>query len=111
MGLTRGNDDSLWFVEIMGNKIGKITISGEITEYDIPTPNARPHAITAGAETDLWFTEWGANKIGRLTREQSFEEYPIKTSNGEPHGIGCDKDGNVWFALECNKIGKLSLLK
>lgn len=70
-------------------------MSGEITEYDIPTPNARPHAIAAGVESDLWFTEWGANKIGRFTKERTFEEYTIQTPNGEPHGIGCDKEGRM----------------
>lgn len=95
----------------MGNKIGKITVSGDITEYDIPTPNARPHAIAAGVKSDLWFTEWGGNKIGRLTSDQTIEEYTINTPHAEPHGIGCDNDGTVWFALECNKIGKLKLTK
>ncbi len=86
--------------------MGRITLDGEISEYDIPTLNARPHAIAAGKNNDLWFTEWGANKIGRISvMDGKMNEYDIPTSSAEPHGITCDENGEVWFALECNKIG------
>ncbi len=49
-----------------GNKIGKITTSGSITEYPIPTSSSYPIGITAGPDGNLWFTEGEGNKIGRL---------------------------------------------
>jgi virginiamycin B lyase len=41
-GITLGSDGNLWFTERFANRIGKITTSGTITEYDLPTPNAQP---------------------------------------------------------------------
>lgn len=111
MGITKGNDGALWFVEIIGNKVGRITTSGIITEYEIPTLNSRPHAITAGVGNELWFTEWGSNKIGRIKDNKIIEEYPIKTPNAEPHGISSYKGEMIWVALECDKLGNLTLKK
>lgn len=36
--ITAGPDGNLWFTERQGNKMGKITTSGQITEYPVPTP-------------------------------------------------------------------------
>lgn len=110
VGITSGPDGALWFVQIMGNRIGRITTSGEIKEFEIPTPNARPHAIVSGTNGDLWFTEWGGNKIGRITIDGKITEYPIPTKIAEPHGITVGADGDIWFAEECNQIGRLILL-
>jgi virginiamycin B lyase len=35
--MVAGPDGALWFTEIHGNQIGRITTSGQITEYAIPT--------------------------------------------------------------------------
>jgi hypothetical protein len=64
--ITAGPDRNLWFTETLANKIGRITPSGTITEYRVPTSNSNPGEITAGPEGDLWFTQSG-NKIGRIT--------------------------------------------
>lgn len=92
----------------MANKIGRITTSGEISEYVIPTPAARPHAIISGKNGDLWFTEWGGNQIGRVTVEGVITEYEIPTKNAEAHGIAICPNGYIWFAEECNLIGRLT---
>jgi streptogramin lyase len=39
-GIALGPDGALWFTEQSGNKIGRITTDGTITEYPIPTPTA-----------------------------------------------------------------------
>ena len=49
------------------NKIGRITTSGTITEFPIPTPGSSPHGIALGPDGAIWFTELGADKIGRLS--------------------------------------------
>jgi len=39
----------LWFTEAIGNKIGRITPDGTITEYSLPTPNyTYPGKIAGG---------------------------------------------------------------
>jgi virginiamycin B lyase len=59
-----GPAGNLWFTEFNGNKIGRITPQGAITEFPVPTANSAPNGITAGPDGSVWFTEEGANKIG-----------------------------------------------
>jgi virginiamycin B lyase len=66
-GITAGPGGALWFTEFAGNKIGRITTAGTVTEFTLPTPNGSPQGITAGPGGTLWFTEVTGNKIGRLT--------------------------------------------
>ena len=39
-GITVGPDGALWFTENAGNRIGRISTNGEITEYIVPTSDA-----------------------------------------------------------------------
>ncbi|MDB5040836.1 MAG: lyase-like protein [Candidatus Eremiobacteraeota bacterium] len=63
-GIAAGPDGALWFTEGMG-AIGRITTSGTITEYPVPT-TFWPYAITAGPDGNIWFTEYNSPKIGKL---------------------------------------------
>jgi virginiamycin B lyase len=85
------------------------TLSVEIKEYDVPTPNSRPHDPALAPDGSLWYTGQGANKLGRLDpKTGSFKEYPLKTPNSGPHGLVADKDGNIWFtAISGGYVGKL----
>jgi hypothetical protein len=56
----------VWFTENTGNKIGRITPSGVITEYNVPTANSGPQNITTGADGTIWFTEQNAGNIAKL---------------------------------------------
>jgi streptogramin lyase len=60
---------TLWFTETNANRIAQITTDGDIFEFPIPTPNARPIGITQGPDGAVWFAENGANKIGRFDVE------------------------------------------
>ena len=48
--ITGGADGNLWFTEVMGNKIGRITPTGDITEFLIPTDGSMT-GILLGSET------------------------------------------------------------
>ena len=76
-GITTGPDDALWFTEsacvrqpgprcVIGNKIGRITTGGLITEFAVPADGSGPHSITTGPDGALWFTEYYGSRIGRL---------------------------------------------
>jgi virginiamycin B lyase len=65
-GITFGQDGAVWFTETRANKIARMTTSGRITEYPIPTPGSEPGEIVAGPDGALWFTEFLGNKIGRV---------------------------------------------
>jgi virginiamycin B lyase len=81
----------------------------QIYEYDVPTPNSRPHDPAIAPDGSLWYTGQAANKLGRLDPQTgTFKEYPLKTANSGPHGLVADHDGNVWFtAIYAGYVGKL----
>jgi virginiamycin B lyase len=105
-GIVTGPDGALWFT---GNAIGRITTTGTITHYSIPTANSIPDGITAGSDGALWFTECLGNKIGRITTSGAVTEYSIPTSASSPNTIATGADGALWFT-ECrgNKIGRIT---
>jgi virginiamycin B lyase len=65
--ITAGPDGNLWFTEQV-NQIGRITTSGVVTEFQIPSDSCTPNAITTGPDGNLWFTEvsTGCNKVAKL---------------------------------------------
>jgi streptogramin lyase len=65
-GIVASPDGNVYFTEIHGNKIGRLTPDGRITEFLIPTPNSQPFHLTIGPDGNVWFTEFSGNKIGRL---------------------------------------------
>lgn len=99
-GITKGPDGSLWFAESAGNRIGRITTNGGLTEFPVPTANSGPGRITVGPGNNLWFTEFNSGKIGEITTSGSFAEFTIPVANSQPNGITEGPDGNLWITLE-----------
>ena len=61
--------DSLWFAETLRNKIGRITTTGVVTEFPIPSADTQPLGVAAGPDGHVWFAESATatgNRIGRL---------------------------------------------
>lgn len=108
-GITAGIDGSLWFTESAGNKIGRISTSGQINEFALPTANAVPVAIAQGADGNLWFTESAASRIGRITPSGAITEFAVTTANSQPLDIAPGPDGNLWFTeAAANRIGRIT---
>ncbi len=106
-GITTGPDGNLWFTE--AERIGRMTPTGIVTRYGIPTADSDPFGITTGPDGNLWFTARGANKIGKVTPTGTFTEYVVPTANSGPTGITSGPDGNLWFTeLGANQIGKVT---
>ncbi len=110
ISIAAGPDGALWFTESSENKIGRITTSGELTEFPIPTPGSAPWGIVAGLDGNLYFTERAGNKIGRITISGEITEFPVPTPGSKPQGIALGPDGAIWFTEQAvDKIGRLSL--
>jgi virginiamycin B lyase len=107
--ITTWPGDALWFNEHNGNKIGRITTAGVITEFPLATPLRVPHEITVGPDGAPWFTE--ENRSNRTHHEAgATAEFAIPTSNGHPVGIAKGPDKALWFTEYAgNKIGRLSV--
>ena len=98
-GITAGPDGNLWFAGLGSNAIGQITPAGEVREFPLPTPEARPFGIAAGPDGNVWFTEMAAGKIGRITPAGAITEFAVECGGCRPLGITAGPDGNVWFTM------------
>jgi streptogramin lyase len=107
-GIAKGPDGNVWFSEYNGNKIGKITPSGTVTEFSTGlTASAGVYGITAGPDGNLWFTEAGVNKIGKITTSGTITEY---AAGGTPYQITAGSDGNLWYTEpNSNAVVKMTI--
>jgi streptogramin lyase len=116
--LTVGPDGNLWFRESefgtygLGQfvfygptqRIGRITPSGAVTEFPLPTGSFPPGALTVGPDGNLWFTESkGAvgpeGRIGRITPSGAVTDFPLPTTGADAEGpLTVGPDGNLWFS-------------
>lgn len=119
--ITSGPDGNLWFTSITSlirNDIWKISPSGQVTAYPVPSLGGQPSCITSGPDGNLWFTVHGGipsknppgpNEIGKMTTDGRFTMYQIPTRGSRALGITSGPDGNLWFVEEDgNKVGKIS---
>jgi streptogramin lyase len=77
--LTVGPDNNLWFAEYAGNRIGTITLDGNITEFDLPNPSA-PQGITLGPRRQC--------VVYGEPRQPDWEDYASGRHRGVPHTQG-----------------------
>jgi virginiamycin B lyase len=66
VALALGKDGALWFTENNAGKIGRITMSGAITEYPMPSASSSIIGVGVGPDGSIWVTEAMAGKIARL---------------------------------------------
>lgn len=108
LDIARGSDGALWFTEFDGDKIGRITPDGSMTEYPVPTPGVAPYLIAASADGALWFTEYYGNKIGRVTTSGAVTEFALPDPNSSATGITAGPDGAVWVAAYPAEIDRVA---
>jgi virginiamycin B lyase len=94
----------LWFTEFADpGRIARMTPSGIVDEFAVPSPNGGPLGIAAGCDGNLWFTEGaGPGRIGRISPAGEFTEFSIPTPNSAPVGIAAGPDDNLWFTQNAN---------
>ena len=114
VGIAAGPDGNLWFTELSGNRIGRITPSGAVTEFSNGiTAGSAPDGIVAGPDGNLWFTEFASpagDRIGRITLAGTVTEFSAGiTSGSQPGSITVGPDGNLWFTENFgNRIGRIT---
>jgi hypothetical protein len=117
-GIAAGADGNLWFVDGGRGKVGRITLSGAITEFDLPTVVGGPYGITAGPDGNLWVT---TNALGqgrqdwilRISADGAVSRFQAGTGSGNsgtgPQDITSGPDGNLWFTeFWSNRIGRMT---
>ncbi len=95
--ITSGADGNLWFPIDNDNAIGRMTTSGVLTEFPVPTQGASPAGITKGPDGNVWFTE-SAGNVAKIDPSGNITEYPIP--NGAQKNLGTiavGPDKNLWI--------------
>jgi streptogramin lyase len=96
-GITVGPDGALWFTEHLDSRIGRITLTGEITEFPLPRQGG-PIGITTGPDGNIWFTDPGfVDSVGRITLSGNITQFLLPTVGSGPSAITTGPDGNLWF--------------
>src|SRR5580693_2010665 len=88
--ITAGPDGNVWFVE-EGGSVGKITPSGTVTQYALPSTSNTgvgpvPLGITTGQDGNLWFTEAAVGNVGRITPSGTITIFPLTGNLNIPVG-------------------------
>lgn len=109
--IVSNSDGNLWFTEYQGNKIGKISTNGTITEYPLQSSYMYyPEGITRDASGNLWIAENGNGCacVAKMTTTGSIATFKAYQLGCQPYpaGIATTTDGNVWYTNEaCSMIG------
>lgn len=80
-GMTEDREGAIWFTEMNSGRIGRLTTSGEMTEFELPNSDSFPSFIVPGPNGALWFTQNRGNSVGRIATEGDVTELPIPTLN------------------------------
>jgi YD repeat-containing protein len=76
-------------------KVGKLTMTGEMTPYSLPA-GSRPAGITPTDNNTLWFADRGTNKLSKITTAGVISEYSVPEGSS-PQSIAAGAEGNLWF--------------
>jgi virginiamycin B lyase len=108
--MTLGSDGNIWFTETQTDIIGKISPSGQITEYSL-RKGAAPASIVSGSDGNIWFVEPSAKVIAKMNTEgELLAEYILNDVNTDiRQGLVSGPDGNIWFIpTNMNTVVKMS---
>jgi streptogramin lyase len=112
-GIARGPDEAMWFTDqghsaAGDNLIGRLSSSGTITEFALPSGAGRPTAIAEGSDGNMWFTEPGLNRIGRITPGGAITEFPASSVGVSLNNLVLAPDDNLWFGGGDRAVGWIS---
>jgi streptogramin lyase len=107
--IAAGPDGNVWFTLLEAGEIGRITPSGQITEFAVPDGGDGPAGIAAGPDGNLWFTYSDASLIGRITPAGVATVFSLPSPATDPFPIAAGPDGGMWFGDELDsEIGRIS---
>jgi virginiamycin B lyase len=90
----------------LAGTIGRITPTGAMTEYPIPTPNVLGIDLTAGHDGDLYFVEtarrgtgllMGNDRLGRITPSGRIVELTVQTHQGGDFQLVAGAGDTLWL--------------
>ena len=93
--IVAGPDGNMWYTSSTSNFVGKISMTGAITNY--PTGfSARGMAV--GPDRNLWFLSASSTSVGVInTKGAIVGTYPIASDGPASDGLVTGPDGNLWL--------------
>lgn len=110
--MTLGGDGNFWFTDNQQNAIGRMTPSGSLNEYRLPSANALgppwygQWQIATACDGAVWFSEPGPNKVGRMDAHATLSEIALPTAGATPEAVAAPPFGakcvtpEVWVGEE-----------
>ena len=106
--IAAGADGNLWVTQTKANEIARVTPTGSVTEYPLPS-GATPARIAAGPDGNVWFTEAGSTRSAR-SRRRARSRSSRSHRRQPPHRHQRGADGNVWFTEQgADKIARITV--
>ena len=118
-GIRRMGGDAVGNMWIGAQNTGKLIKlhmeSGEMSEYDVPTPNAGPYSVDVDTVHNLiWFSERDGDKLGRFDPStESFTEFPLVHRASEARRVLVDPSNpnRVWWGCSDGGFGYIDILE
>jgi virginiamycin B lyase len=102
--LCLGPDGAIWFNEPIPNKLGRVDMQGNITEF--PTVGGA-YGCAAGPDGNIWFV--GGPHIGRMTTSGLVTMLPDLEDPAEATSVVAGSDGNLWVGLIEGRIARVTM--
>jgi streptogramin lyase len=93
--IVEGKEGNAWFTEQFTHSIGRMTPSGELTEFPLAS-DADPVGITVDGEGNIWFSEQQRDRVGYITPAGKVTEFALPMPVG-PTQLAAGADGRIWF--------------
>src|SRR5579864_3839710 len=91
-----GPDHNLWFTEFTGEKIGRITTGGVITQFPIAGAQSLV-GLASGPDGNIWFTDQYTGKVGFINTSGGGLKQFALPAGSHPQGLTAGPDGNLWL--------------
>lgn len=106
-GIALDRGGNIWTTLQGPDKLGRISSSGELTTFDVPTRNSGLGDLAIDQSGAVWFLELRANKVGRFA-EGRFAEFEVPTPSAGLASLAAAPDGSLWFTeLGVGKLGRI----
>jgi virginiamycin B lyase len=67
VGMANGPDGAIWLTEYVNNLIARVTLTGAVTEFPVPSPQSSPYGIISGtSDGAVYFTERSTARVGKM---------------------------------------------
>jgi virginiamycin B lyase len=100
--ITEAPDGSMYFTDLLTSNVGRITPSGDLTFYPLPSRygppnNARPIAVVVQPDGVAVVSEESGHAYATITPDGTVTEYPLTPPDAKAAALTFDTAGTLWI--------------